>query len=98
MITHENTLSERERHILKALASDSDPTTARRAQALLEWSHGDAREKIAQSTGMRPAQVQQLTRNFSQKRLEVFAPSSVERASRGLDGLVSVDELLLRYH
>jgi CHAD domain-containing protein len=94
MVTHENTLSERERYILSALASDGDATTARRAQALLDWSRGDPREMIAQTSGMRPAQVQYLTRTFSQKRLEVFSPSSVQRASRGMAGTVTVGQLL----
>ena len=97
MITHENTLSERERYVLTALSSDGDPTTARRAEALLEWSRGDPREKIAQSTGLRPAQVQYLTRTFSQKRLEVFSSSSVERAGRGIAGCVTIDQLLQRH-
>jgi CHAD domain-containing protein len=97
MVTHENTLSEREGYVLTALASDGDPATARRAQALLEWSRGDSREKIAHSTGMRPAQVQYLTRTFSQKRLEVFSPSSVQRASRGSAGSVTVEQLLQKH-
>lgn len=96
MITHENTLSERERYILTALAADGDSTTVRRATALLDWSRGESREKIAQATGMRTTQVQYLTRNFAQKRLEVFSPSSVERASRGLSGCISVEDLLKR--
>ncbi|MGE5141796.1 MAG: CHAD domain-containing protein [Rudaea sp.] len=94
MITHENTLSERERYVLNALASDSDAPTASRARALIEWSQGESKEQIAHATGLRPAQVQQLTRAFSQRRLEIFAPSSIERASRGLAGRTTVDMLL----
>lgn len=94
MITHENTLSERERFVLSALALENDALTARRAQALLEWAAGESRDKIAQSTGLRPAQVQYLTRSFSQKRLEVFSPSSVERAGRGMSGCITVEQLL----
>lgn len=94
MVTHENTLSERERHVLMALASNGDAATARRAHALLEWSQGNPRDMIAQSTGLRAAHVQNLTRNFSQKRLEVFSPSSVERASRGWAGVTDVPHLV----
>lgn len=94
MITHENTLSERERHVLTALASNGDAATARRAQVLLEWARGESRELIVQSTGMRPAHVLNLTRSFSQKRLEVFSPSSVERASRGWAGSTTIVNLL----
>lgn len=94
MVTHENTLSERERHVLMALTSNGDAATARRAHALLEWSQGNPRDMIAQSTGLRAAHVQNLTRNFSQKRLEVFSPSSVERASRGWAGVTDVPHLV----
>ncbi len=98
MITHENTLSEKERYVLGALASDPDAATARRAQVLLEWANGNTREKIAHNVGLRAGQVQQLTRAFSQKRLEVFAPSSIERAARGVGGTTNVDALLHKYH
>jgi CHAD domain-containing protein len=97
MVTHENTLSERERFVLTALASDVDPTTARRARALLDWSKGESRETIAHDTGMRPAQVQFLTRAFSQKRLEVFSPSSVVRAGRGSGGCVTIAQILEKH-
>ncbi|MGB8646818.1 MAG: CHAD domain-containing protein [Anaerolineae bacterium] len=98
MITRENTLTERERHILKALAADPDAATASRAQVLLHWADGDTREQIAQATGLRPAQALQITRAFSQKRLEIFAPPSIERASRGLAGATTVDDLLQENH
>jgi CHAD domain-containing protein len=98
MITHENTLSERERYVLTALASNADATASRRAQALLGWSRGESREKIAQTTGLRPAQVQYLTRAFSQKRLELFSPSSIELAGRGQAGSVEVEGLLQKHH
>lgn len=94
MVTHENTLSERERRVLSALASNGDAATARRAHALVEWSQGTPLDKIAQATGLRAAHVRNLTRRFSQKRLEVFSPSSVERASRGWAGTADVPHLL----
>ncbi|MGE5140783.1 MAG: CHAD domain-containing protein [Rudaea sp.] len=94
MITHENTLSERESYILRSLASTPDPATAGRARALLDWSRGQSREQIAQETGIRSTQVGHLLRNFAQKRLEVFSRASVERASRGLEGPTTVDALI----
>jgi CHAD domain-containing protein len=98
MITHENTLTERERHILTALAANSEPTTARRAQALLEWSQGRSDEEIAEAAGLRRSRIKHLTRAFAQKRLEVFAPSSIERASRGVEGCITVEALLQKQH
>jgi len=95
--TRENTLSERERYLLRVLVNDPDEVARRRAYALLAWAEGKAPKTIAHELNVRPAQVHKLTRSFLQSRLEVFPPASVERALRGAAGSVSVNELLAQY-
>lgn len=94
MQTRENTLSARERYILAALTSDPDQVTRRRAKVLLDWARNIPADVIAAEAGVKTSQVRTLTRNFSQKRLELFGPSSVERAASGIAGTISPEALL----
>lgn len=94
METRENTLSARERYILAALTSDPDQVTRRRAKVLLDWARNVPAEVIAAEAGVKPSQVRTLTRTFSQKRLELFGPSSIERAASGIAGTISREALL----
>lgn len=97
METRENTLSERERYILNALLNDADEVARRRACALLDWADGKPTKIIAQELNVRAPQVRKLTRDFAQKRLEVFPLPSLERAMRGAAGPATVTALIEKY-
>lgn len=97
METRENTLSERERHLLQTLLNDTDESARRRARVLLDWSAGHTPKTIARELGLRPAHIHKLTRSFLQNRLDIFPPAALERALRGAQGAATIESLVANH-
>jgi len=82
----ENTLTLNEQVILRSLASQPNGALSQRAKAILHWADDPDLDRIAEASGLRPAQVRYWIRAFHRSRLSIFPSDMLPPDPNVLDG------------